>query len=61
MALETTDTISQFFRVFRQIIELPQQDVLKTDAATGDVEVVAAVLQQDIKGIGMGRGDQLLP
>ena len=61
MALETTDTISQFFGMFRQIIELPQQDVLKTDAATGDVEVMTAVLQQGIKGIGMGRGDQLLP
>ena len=61
MALEPTDTISQFFSVFRQIIELPQQDVLETDAAASDVEVVAAVLQLGIKGIGMGRGDQLLP
>ena len=60
MALEAADPIRQLFGMFRPVVERPQQDVFEADATAGHREVVTAILQQCLVGVGARRGDQLL-
>ena len=54
MALEATDTIRQFSGMVRMVIQTTQKDVLETDAPPRDRQVMAAVVQERLIGIGMG-------
>ena len=59
MALEAAQQLGQGRRMARLIVETAEEDVLKTDPPSGDLDVAAAVLQQGLDRVGMGRGDQL--
>ena len=60
MTLKAADPIGQLFSVLRPVVERPEQDVFEADATAGHRQIVTAVLQQSVVGVGARGGDQLL-
>ena len=45
VALKATNAIRQFLGMLGPIVQIPQEDVLETDAASSQGQVMAAILQ----------------
>ena len=60
MALKPSQQLGQGLGVVGAVVETAQQDVLKTDPTARDGHVAAAILEQRLQGVGMGRRDELL-